>query len=104
MEKKETYEKEILESYGKDEWESVEDLKQKKRRYAQHAKNTFLKNKRINVRISEKDLDGLKIKAREEGIPYQTLISSILHKYISGNLRDVTANNRMQTDAAKHRR
>ena len=86
MEKKETYEKEILESYGKDEWESVEDLKQKKRRYAQYAKNTFLKNKRINVRISDKDLDGLKIKAREEGIPYQTLISSILHKYILGRL------------------
>lgn len=86
MEKNDKYEKEIVESYEKDEWESVEDLKRRKKRYAQYARDAFLKNKRINVRISEKDLDGLKIKAREEGIPYQTLISSVLHKYILGRL------------------
>ena len=86
MEKLDKYEKEILESYENDEWEPVEDMEQKKLQHAQYARNTFLKNKRINIRISEKDFVGIKTKSLEEGIPYQTLISSILHKYISGNL------------------
>ena len=42
--------------------------------------------RRINIRISEKDLTDLKIKAREEGLPYQTLVSSVLHKYLNGRL------------------
>jgi len=86
MKKLNKYEKEILESYENDEWETVENAEQKKLRYAEHARNTFLKNKRINIRISEKDFIGIKTKSLEEGIPYQTLISSILHKYISGKL------------------
>ena len=86
MDKLDKYEKEILESYENDEWEPIEDIEQKKSQHAQYARNTFLKNKRINIRISEKDFVGIKTKSMEEGIPYQTLISSILHKYISGNL------------------
>ena len=49
-------------------------------------------------------LKAVQLKASEEGIPYQTLVSSIIHKYISGSLRDVSANKRMQSDAAKPRR
>ena len=86
MKKLDKYEKEILESFEKDEWETVDNLENKKSRYAQYARNTFLKNKRINIRISEKDFLGIKAKSLEEGIPYQTLISSILHKFISGKL------------------
>ena len=86
MEKLDKYEKEILESFERDEWETVDNLENKKSQYAQYARNTFLKNKRINIRISEKDFLGIKTKSLEEGIPYQTLISSILHKYISGKL------------------
>ena len=86
MEKLDKYEKEILESYENDEWQSVDDLEKKKLKYAQYARETFLKNKRINIRISEKDFLGIKTKSLEEGVPYQTLISSILHKYISGKL------------------
>lgn len=52
------------------------------------AANTLKKDKRINIRISSVMLDTLKRRAAEEGIPYQTLISSILHKYISGRLYD----------------
>ena len=54
----------------------------------QAARATLQKNKRINIRLSEKDLMGIQTRAVEEGMPYQTLISSILHKYLSGSLID----------------
>ena len=80
------YEKEILESFERGEWVSVDNLEQEIARHRQIAANTFKKDKRINIRISEKDLTDLKIKAREEGLPYQTLVSSVLHKYLNGRL------------------
>lgn len=86
MSKPDKYEKEIEESFEKEEWRSVKDLKKTRSDYMRYAKNSFLKNKRINIRISEKDLTNLKAKSLEEGVPYQTLISSVLHKYISGKL------------------
>jgi predicted DNA binding CopG/RHH family protein len=46
------------------------------------------KSRTINIRINQMDLDGLKRSAQEEGIPYQTLITSVLHKYLSGRLID----------------
>ncbi|MBK7104970.1 MAG: hypothetical protein IPH62_06780 [Ignavibacteriae bacterium] len=52
------------------------------------AQNTIKKNKKINIRISENDLTALQRKAAREGIPYQTLIGSILHKYVSGFLKE----------------
>jgi predicted DNA binding CopG/RHH family protein len=52
----------------------------------QAARATLIKSERMNIRMSPKDLNGLKIKAIEEGIPYQTLVSSIIHKYLSGKL------------------
>jgi len=88
MDKLDKYEKEILESYENDEWISLDNLDQKKEEYAQYAKNTFLKNKRINIRLSERDFMDIKSKSLEEGVPYQTLISSIIHKYVSGRLVD----------------
>ena len=51
------------------------------------ALNTLRKDQRMNIRISRTDLNRLKAKAAEEGIPYQTLVTSVLHKYVSGNLR-----------------
>lgn len=86
MEKYSEYEKDILESYENDEWYSSQDLKSEKKKYSQIARNTILKNKRINIRISERDLTKLKSKSVEEGIPYQTLVSSILHKFVSGKI------------------
>ncbi len=79
-------ERDIVESYEKNEWQSIEDIEKEKQKHAEYAKNTYLKNKRINIRISEKDFLGLKQKSLEEGIPYQSLISSILHKYLNGKL------------------
>ena len=86
MEKYSDYEKDMLESYENDEWQSSPDLKSDKKKYSQIARNTILKNKRINIRISERDLTKLKSKSVDEGMPYQTLVSSILHKYVSGKI------------------
>ena len=82
-------EKELLASYEKGEWKSIKNLKKKKSEYQQIAKNTTKKNRRINIRLTEKDLSNLKAKSLEEGMPYQTLISSILHKYISGKFTEI---------------
>jgi predicted DNA binding CopG/RHH family protein len=79
-------EAELLESYERDEWQSVKNSKDEIRRYREYARATFKKDSRINIRISSKDLEAIQKKALEEGIPYQTLVSSILHKYISGRL------------------
>ncbi len=80
------YEKEILDSFEKGEWLPVHDVASKKRELSEAARNTFLKNKRINIRLSEKVVNELKAKSLEEGIPYQTLIASVLHKYVKGRL------------------
>ena len=79
-------EKEILESYEAEEWQSVENRKTEMSKYQEYARATFKKDKRVNIRISTKNLEALQKKALEEGIPYQTLISSVLHKYINGRL------------------
>ncbi|MCH8955758.1 antitoxin [candidate division KSB1 bacterium] len=84
MAKLDKMEKELSKSYENDEWVSVDNLESEKSKYQEIARYTIQKNKRINIRISEKDLNGIKLRAREEGIPYQTLISSVLHKFVSG--------------------
>ncbi len=80
--------KELLESYERDEWQSVPDLESESDRYRGYVAATFRKDKWINIRISQKDLMSIQKKAVDEGIPYQTLISSILHKYVSGRLAE----------------
>ena len=76
-------EKELLESYENDEWVSVsEDVN----KYKAAARKTFKKNKRVNIRISEIDLELLQERALIEGLPYQTLMASVLHKYVTGRL------------------
>ena len=81
-------EKELLKSYENDEWTSIKDFKKKKTEYQRYARNTAAKNKRINIRLSEKDLANLKAKSLEEGMPYQTLVGSIIHKYIYGKFKE----------------
>lgn len=82
-------EKELIESYENDEWVTVKDVDKKKVEAQQIARNTALKNRRINVRLSEKDLSNLKAKSLEEGLPYQTLVASIIHKYVAGKFKEV---------------
>lgn len=83
-------EKDILEAFDKGEFKSVRNKEAEIARLKQYAVNTMKKSKRINIRLSEKDLFGIQTKAIEEGLPYQTLISSILHKYLAGSLREET--------------
>ncbi len=77
---------ELLASYENEEWQSLKNIKEQKETYRAYARATFRKDRRINIRISEKDLLALQKRAAREGIPYQTLVSSILHKYASGTL------------------
>jgi len=70
------------------EWQSVNNLKAYKKHLQETAAKTMLKNQRMNIRIAKRDLDRLKAKALEEGLPYQTLVSSILHKYLTGKLKE----------------
>ena len=79
-------EEEILASFERDEWSSVPSLSQEIERYAAYAEASLTKDKRVNIRISSRDLEDIQTKAAEEGIPYQTLMSSVLHKYVTGRL------------------
>ena len=79
---------ELLASYENEEWKSVKKIKEEKEQYRTYARATFRKDKRVNIRISEKDLLDLQKRAVRQGIPYQTLIASVLHKYISGALAE----------------
>jgi predicted DNA binding CopG/RHH family protein len=76
----------LLSSYDNEEWTSVQDVESEKEYARQAAAKTLRKNVRINIRLSEGDVLNIKLKAAYEGMPYQTLISSILHKYASGHL------------------
>jgi predicted DNA binding CopG/RHH family protein len=89
MKKIEKKENEILKSFENDEWKSIKKLENKKEDYSKYAKNTAAKNKRINIRLSEKVLAEIKAKSLEEGIPYQTLIASIIHKYVNGKFKEI---------------
>ena len=84
MNRQDNLEEDILKSYEQDEWESVRNFRQLKEEFESYARHTFRKSKRINIRISESDLNRLKAKSLEEGIPYQTLVSSLIHRYVSG--------------------
>ena len=79
-------EKDLMESIEREEWRSVKNIKQEKEKAIAAARNTLRKDKRINLRLTQKDYRQIQIKAIEEGIPYQTLISSIVHKYLNGSL------------------
>ena len=79
-------ERDLVTSVESGEWKSVKNSDKEKKRYITIARDTLKKDKRINIRISAHTLEGLQMKAVREGIPYQTLIASVLHKYVSGYL------------------
>ena len=76
----------LSDSYDRGEWKDVKNLKAEKQKAQDAAKRYLAKNKRINIRISESDVDMLKQRAAHEGMPYQTLITSVLHRYVAGHL------------------
>ena len=81
-------ERDILDRFHRGELRSVPDAKQEIKAARQAARNTFNKTKRVNLRVTERDFNLAHSRAREEGIPYQTLLSSIIHKYLSGRLTE----------------
>jgi len=84
-------EQDILNSYESDEWESI-ITDESRLKYKAAAKATFKKDKRVNIRIAGKDLELIQERALIEGIPYQTLMSSVLHKFVYGNLVEKSHN------------
>lgn len=78
-------EKQLSDSYNRGEWKSVANVKREISMAKKAAKNTLQKDARINIRLSSSDLVRIKQKAAFEGMPYQTLIASILHKYAAGH-------------------
>ncbi len=79
----------LIKSIENGKWKSVKNINAIKNRLKKTAKNTLLKDQRMNIRIAKRDLDMLKARAIEEGMPYQTLVSSVLHKFVSGKLKEL---------------
>lgn len=81
-------EKEMLASLERGEWKSVKNLHEEIKKARAAAVATAKKDARMNLRISRRDMIALKSKALKEGIPYQTLVAGIIHKYVEGRLRE----------------
>ena len=81
-------ERAILDSYNRGEWRPVEKPGAAIARLRAYAGETVRKTRRINIRVSARDLEAIRARATDEGLPYQTLIASVLHKYITGALME----------------
>src|SRR5262245_58432613 len=86
--KLDTEERELLESVERGEWKSAGSDKRERARYSRYAKATFRKDRRLNIRLSSTDGEAIQKRALAEGLAYLTLISSLLHKYASGRLKE----------------
>jgi predicted DNA binding CopG/RHH family protein len=87
MPKTDAYESELLAAYDKGALKSVA-TKAKLAKFRAAARATAIKDRRVNIRLSSGDLQDIQVKALEEGLPYQTLIASVLHKYVTGRLAE----------------
>jgi predicted DNA binding CopG/RHH family protein len=87
-------EQQLIESLEQDEWVPIADRETAVSEARAVAQATLKKDRRMNVRISERDLKGLKARAAEEGLPYQTLVTMVLHKYVAGRLVEKTTINK----------
>ncbi|MBI1733287.1 MAG: hypothetical protein HYR49_11055 [Gammaproteobacteria bacterium] len=88
MKQLDRYERGILSAYERGKLVSVRPTKEQLGAFREAARATFLKSRRVNIRLSAADLMNIQARAYEEGIPYQTLIASVLHKYVSGRLHE----------------
>ncbi len=79
----------ILRDFERGEFESIRNFREEKQKLEEAARKTLQKDSRINIRISSRDLERIQKRAAKEGIPYQTLISSTLHKLVNGKLKEV---------------
>ncbi|HMM73721.1 MAG TPA: hypothetical protein PKC22_16125 [Rhodocyclaceae bacterium] len=104
MPKIDEYEIEVLRAFEKGQLKSVA-TKAELARFKAAARATAIKDRRVNIRLSSGDLNDIQVKALEEGVPYQTLIASVLHKYVTGRLveRPDTVTSAPRKPAAKRR-
>lgn len=96
------YESEVLTAYEKGALKSLA-TKAELARFKAAARATTLKDRRVNIRLSSGDLCDIQVRAIEEGVPYQTLIASILHKYVTGRLKESRSGQQGQGATAKRR-
>jgi predicted DNA binding CopG/RHH family protein len=87
MPKTDRYETELLAAYDKGSLKSIA-TKAELSKFKSAARATAIKDRRVNIRLSSGDLQDIQVKALEEGLPYQTLIASVLHKYVTGRLEE----------------
>ena len=88
MKKLDRYERKLLGSYEKGTLVSARPTKAQLAAFRDAARATFIKDRRVNIRLSAADLMDIQARAYEEGVPYQTLIASVLHKYVAGRLQE----------------
>jgi predicted DNA binding CopG/RHH family protein len=79
-------EKAILDAYDKGKMKTSKPSKKEKEKIKSMAENTFRKDRRVTIRLYDHDLKGIQKKAMEKGMPYQTLISAMIHQYVEGDL------------------
>jgi len=97
------FEAEVLSAFEKGELKSVA-TKAELAKFKAAARATAIKDRRVNIRLSSGDLSDIQVKALEEGVPYQTLIASVLHKYVTGRLVEQSGGVARQTRGARTKR
>ncbi|MDP2171778.1 MAG: hypothetical protein Q8J96_15305 [Rhodocyclaceae bacterium] len=102
MPKIDAYENEVLTAFEKGQLRSVA-TKAELAKFKAAARATAIKDRRVNIRLSSGDLNDIQVKALEEGVPYQTLIASVLHKYVTGRLAEPHTIKQASRPAAKRR-
>ena len=103
MPKRDDYENEVLAAFDKSQLKSVAS-KAELAKFKAAARATAIKDRRVNIRLSSGDLSDIQTRALEEGVPYQTLIASVLHKYVTGRLAETRENVKSPTSPAAKRR
>ena len=102
MPKIDTYEHEVLTAFEKGQLKSVA-TKTELAKFKAAARATAIKDRRVNIRLSSGDLSDIQVKALEEGVPYQTLIASVLHKYVTGRLAEPRTTKQPRSPVSKRR-
>lgn len=102
MPKIDAYEHDVLTAFEKGQLKSVA-TKAELTKFKAAARATSIKDRRVNIRLSSGDLSDIQVKALEEGVPYQTLIASVLHKYVTGRLAEPRATKQSSHPATKRR-
>lgn len=102
MPKIDAYELEVLTTFENDQLKSVA-TKAELAKFKAAARATAIKDRRVNIRLSSGDLSDIQVRALEEGVPYQTLIASVLHKYVTGRLAEPQAAKQTRNVTTKRR-